>query len=207
MIRKPVVIVSGVMLLLALPVLIMVLLSVTYDRSNPRDRPNSYYISNVVEIDRDEATVFQFIQYHLPDIYTELTDMHTSFDILNAAGLVAGAEIRCIEGDDNDVVHNHYIVTEVIENRLIQFESKPTIVYNRNNDKEVAKMNVHVYFDIERAGTRKTQLKQTIVIDMLNPLFKSVMDILAFITSGREEWKKQFRDELVNFKPIIERET
>lgn len=133
--------------------------------------------------------------------------MHTTLDILNADGLVEGAEINCIEGDDDDVVHNHYVVTRVIENQAIQFESTPSVEYTRDSNREVAKMNVHVYFDFEQAGAEKTVVEHTIVIVMLNPFIKSMIDAMAFVTGNRGEWEKQFRDELVNFKPIIERET
>ncbi|WP_345977543.1 hypothetical protein [Sulfurimonas sp. HSL3-7] len=184
----------------------LILSSLNYDASNPRDRANSYYIHNSIEIDRPVSEVFHFIQYRLPEIYQELTDMHTEFTILNAQRLEKGAEIRCLEGDKHDIVYNHYIVTKVVANTLIQFESTPTIVCDRKTKTEMAQMNVYVYFDFAETDRGTTRLQQTIVIDMLNPFYKSLIDVLAFVTGNRGEWARQFRDELVNFKPIIERQ-
>lgn len=183
---------------------VLVVSSISFDESNPRDRANSYYIKNSVEIDRSVSEVFHFIQYRIPEIYTELTGMHTEFTILNAEKLEEGAEIKCIEGDDHDIVHNYYVVTKVVPNKLIQFESTPSIVYDRETKKEMAKMNVYVYFDFATTKGNATLLQQTIVIDMLNPFSKSLIDILAFLTGNRGEWARQFHDELYNFKPIIE---
>lgn len=183
---------------------VLVVFSLNYDETNSRDRANSYYIQNSIEIDWSVPEVFHFIQYRIPEIYTDLTDMHDEFTILNAEKLEVGAEIKCIEGDDRDIVHNHYVVTKVTLNKLIQFESTPTIVYDRETKKEMGRMNVYVYFDFDELGKERTLLTQTVVIDMLNPFFKSLIDILAFISGNRGEWEKQFHDELINFKPIIE---
>ncbi len=159
-----------------------------------------------MQIDRPVPYVFRFIQFRIPEIYQELTNMHTEFTILNAEKLEVGAEIKCIEGDDNDIVHNHYVVKEVVPNKIIRFESTPTIVYDRKTEKEMARMNVYVYFNFAEADKNKTLLQQTIVIDLLNPFQKTLLDTLAFLTGNRGKWDRQFRDELVNFKPIIERE-
>lgn len=186
--------------------LVLITTSLSYDHSNPRDRANSYYITNSVEIDRPVDEVFTFIQYRLPDIFNELTDMHTEFRILNGDKLEVGTKVRCIEGDDNDIVNNLYVVKSVETNKLIHFASTPTIVYSRKTNKEMGRMNVYVYFDFAETSSGGTLLQQTIVLDMMNPFYKSFIDILAFMTGNRGQWSEQFRDELVNFKPIIERE-
>lgn len=98
----------------------LLLASLSYDESNPRDRANSYYIHNRVEINRPVSEVFSFIQYRIPEIYTELTGMHSAFEILNADKLEVGAEIKSIEGDNDEIVRNLYVVTKVVPEKLIQ---------------------------------------------------------------------------------------
>lgn len=195
----------GLLTLLLIGSAALITSSLTYDRSNPRDRSNAYYIRNTVEIDKDISEVYHFIKHRIPEVYQELTHMHTEFTILNADELIEGAEIECIEGDTNDIVHNHYVVTKTIENELIQFESKPSVVTDRKTGKAMMKMNVYVYFDFHALQRNTTSLSQTIVIEMPNPLIKSLIDAIAFFSGNRGEWEEQFKDELVNFKPIIER--
>ena len=155
--------------------------SLVYDKSNPRNRPNSYLIEVSVEVHKPLEYVYEFVKYRKADIYTELTSMHDKFEILNADGLVEGAEIECIERDEDDVVHHRYVVTKDVEDELIQYESTPSIIYDRETNRKIGECNTYVYYDFERLDDNRTRLTQTVVIDMLNPLYKSIGDIVGFV--------------------------
>ena len=128
------------------------------DNSDPRNRPHAYFITNEVVIDRNVSTVFNYIQSSIPDIYRELTDMHDTFEIINA-------------------------------------------------DRLITTMDVYVHFDFLPETGGRTKLMQTIVMKPSSPAFKAFLDTLAFLTGNKETWAEQFRDELVNFKPLIEKYT
>ena len=67
--------------------MVIIFSSLSFDLSDPRDRANSCYMNNSVGIDRDIATVFQFIRCRIPEIYSALTDMYPFFDILTTGDL------------------------------------------------------------------------------------------------------------------------
>jgi hypothetical protein len=182
----------------------LVISSLSYDEANPRDRPNAYYSVESVVIDRPVADVFRFVQHQIPSVYTRMSPMHEKFEILNAEALVEGAVIDCVEGDAKEVVRNRYVVTEVIENRLIAMASTPTRVYDRASGEPVAEVDVWDYFDFEPLGPRRTRLVQTVVLDMKSPVLKSVIDIAAFLSGTRSDWERQFEEQLQNLAAFAE---
>lgn len=124
--------------------------------------------------------------------------MHEKFEIVNADALTIGAELDCVERDKNEVVRNRYIVTEVIEDRLIAMSSKPTKVYNRNSGELVAEVDVWDYFDFEAVGPNRTGLTQTVILDMKSPFAKALSDLVAYVTGTRGDWERQFTEQLQN---------
>jgi hypothetical protein len=182
----------------------LVLASQSYDRSDPRAKPNSYHSVEEVVIDRPVEDVFRFIQYDIPAVYTRLSPMHEKFEIVNAGALTVGAEIDCVEGDDREIVRNRYVVTEVIENRRIAMSSTPTRVYNRDTGKLTTEVNVYDYFDFVPLGPNRTRLTQTVVLDMKNPFIKALIDIIAFLTGTRDDWEQQFREQNKNLAAFAE---
>lgn len=182
----------------------LVVSSLSYDESNPRDRPNAYYSVHSVVIERPVAHVFRFVQHEIPSAYTRMSPMHEKFEILNAGALVEGAEVDCVEGEQKEVVRNRYVVTQVIQHRLIAMESIPTRVYDRESGELVAEVNVWDYFDFEPLGAHRTRLTQTVVLDMKNPFLKSVIDIAAFLSGNRGEWERQFEEQLRNLAAFAE---
>lgn len=93
MIRKAVFVVLFVVGLLALGFGAMVWSSMSYDRSDPRARPNVYHSVESAVIDRPVADVFRFIQSEIPSVYARMSPMHEKFEIVNAVALVVGAEV------------------------------------------------------------------------------------------------------------------
>jgi hypothetical protein len=184
----------------------LVFAAMSYDRSNPRDRANAYYIENSIEIDAPVEAAFSFFRRRIPDVYTEVAGMHGKFEIVNADSLVTGAEIESEEGDESRVVRHRYVVTRVIPARLLQLESTPSVVYDRDTGEEIARVNTDVYYDFEPLDEDRTRLTQTVVIDMLNPFDKAVGDVIAFVSGSRGEWSDQFVEELEGYAAFIERE-
>jgi hypothetical protein len=174
----------------------LIVSSLSYDRFDPRDRPNSYMSVESAVVERPVEDVFRFVQYGIPGIYTRMSPMHERFDIVNAAGLVFGAEVDCVEGDDRQQVRNHYVVTEVVTNERIVMESRPTRVYDRSSGRQLAEVEVWTYFDFERLDGGRTRLTQTVVLDMGSPVYKSLADLVAFVTGTRNDWERQFSEEL-----------
>ena len=173
----------------------LVVASLSYDRSDPRARPNSYHSVEDVVVDRPVEDVFRFIQYEIPAGYTRLSQMHEKFEILNADALVVGAEIDCVEGDEREIVRNRYVVTEVIDNRYIAMASTPTRVHDRETGKVTTEVNVYDYFDFEPLGSDRTRLTQTVVLEMKSPFIKALIDIMAYLTGTRDDWEQQFREQ------------
>ncbi len=177
---------------------ILVISSMSYDESDPRDRPNSYYSVVSAEVDRPVADVFRFVQYEIRRVYPETSPMHEKFEILNADGLVEGAEVDCVEGDAKELVRNRYVVTEVVPNRLLVLASSPTVVLDRATGQQVAEVDVWNHFDFEPLGRDRTRLTQTVVMDMKSPFIKSAIDVFAFLSGNRGLWERQFTEELEN---------
>ena len=53
-------------------------------------------------------------------------------------------------------------------------------------------------------GADQTRITQTIVIDMLSPLYKAIGVIAGYLTGSRQMWENHFQKELVNLKAQIE---
>ncbi len=201
-------IVKGILLMVAIFLVVfigLVVSSMIYDRSDPRALPNAYRSVDTVIIDRPVSEVFRFIQYEIPSVYTQLSPMHEKFEIVNRDALIVGAEIDCVEGDDKEVVRNRYLVTEVVENKLIAMSSKPTRVYNRKTGKLTAEVDVYDYFDFEPIGPNQTKMIQTVVLDMKNPFIKSFIDIAAFLSGTRGDWEQQFSEQTRNLALFAEK--
>lgn len=183
---------------------VLVLASMSYDESDPRDRPNAYYSVESVVIERPVADVFRFVQHEIPSVYARLSPMHEKFEIINDSALVEGAVVDCVEGDEQEVVRNRYVVTEVIEDRLIAMASTPTRVHDRGSGELVAEVDVWDYFDFEPLGPSRTRLVQTVVLDMKSPVLKSVIDVAAFLSGTRRDWERQFAEQLQNLAAFAE---
>ncbi|MBM4278554.1 MAG: hypothetical protein FJ130_11855 [Deltaproteobacteria bacterium] len=140
-------------------------------------------------------------------MYTKLTSMHSQFNIVNANGLIEGAEIECIEGDDDDIVHHRYVVTHDREDVLIQYESTPSIIYDKKTNKKTGECNTYVYYDFVNQGNDRTVPKQTVVIDMLNPFYKAIGDIIGRLSGSRARWSQEFQEELENMARYIEQDS
>ncbi len=185
--------------------LVLMLSAVFYDRSNSRNRPNSYLIEASVEVGKPIHDVYEFVKYRKPEVYIGLTGMHDKFQILNADGLIEGAEIECVEGDEEDVIHHRYIVTRDKRNELIQYESRPSVIFDKETNKKTGECNTFVYYDFIRLDDARTILKQTTVIDMMNPLNKAIGDIVGLLSGSRGAWARQFQEELEILKMHIEK--
>lgn len=184
----------------------LVFAAMSYDRSNPRDRPNAYYIENSVELDAPAEAAFSFFQHRIPEVFPRVAGMHGKFEIVNADSLVTGAVVEREEGDETRVVRHRYVVTRVIRNRLLQLESTPSVVYDRESGKPVAEANSDVYYDFEPLEGERTRLTQTVVIDVLSPFSKAIADVAGVISGSRDEWSHQFAEELEQYARLIERE-
>ena len=132
-----------------------------------------------------------------------MSALHERFDILNANGLVKGANVDCREGGSKEIVHNSYVVTEATENELIQLASTPSIIYDRATGRKIGASNAFVYFDFEALG-EKARLTQTIVIDLMHPVYKALGDVMRYLTGSRRMWNEHFREELESLKAHIE---
>lgn len=203
--RIPLFIITVLTVFILLGSILLMISFLFYDKSNPRNRPNSYLTEVTVEVKKPVYDVYQFVKYKKPDIYKELYGMHDQFKILNADGLIEGAEIECIEGDDEDVIHHRYKVIKDVENKLIQYESKPSIIYDKETNKKVGKCDVYVYYDFVGIDKNRTILKQTVIIDMLNPFYKFIGDLIGHLSEDNDMWDKQFKGELETLKMYIER--
>lgn len=206
MTRKILLTASALVGLAALGFAALVVASLRYDRSNPRDRPNAYlYESNVV-VDAPVEEAYHFFQYRIPDVYPQVAGMHSRFEILNADALVPGAVVECEEGDDDRIVRHRYVVARVIPNRLLHLESSPSLVYDRESGEEIARTDAEIYYDFEPLDDGRTRLTQTIVIDLLDPFHKALADIAGFLSGTRDQWADQFTGELRRYAGLIERD-
>lgn len=68
MLNKAVLTALAVVGLLGLGFAFLVISSLAYDESDPRDRPNSYYSVEFVVIDRPVADVFRLVQHEIPSV-------------------------------------------------------------------------------------------------------------------------------------------
>lgn len=199
--RRTGVIVGGITACVVAAFLVIVLSPLFYDRSNPRNRPNSYLTEVSVEVNK----TYLFVKYRKPDIYKELSGMHNQFRIINADGLIKGAVVECIEGDEEDIIHHRYVVKEDKEDTLIHYASTPSTIYDKETKKRIGTCNTYVYYDFIRVNGGRTLLRQTVVIDMLNPFYKAVGDVVGWVSGGKEAWSRQFQEELQTLKEHIEK--
>jgi hypothetical protein len=172
---------------------------VVYDHDDPRSRPNSYLIRVEETAAAPVSRVFGFIKEKKDDVYAQYNDMHSTFRIVNGDSLEEGAEIECVEGEeDGELTVHRYRVTRCVENTLIQYESPDTRIYDvRNgNRKEVGSCRVFVYLDFKENADGNAVVAQTIVIDMKNPVYKVIGDIIGSLSGSRAMWDGHAREEL-----------
>ncbi len=194
--------------LVVIPVLVLGVLvfnATRYDADDPRARPNGYTSIQTIAVDQPVEVVFDFVQRGIPEIYTQMSPMHERYEILNADALIVGAEVDCLEGDPNQITRHHYVVTAAEAPNLLAMESIGTEIIDRASGDHIADIDVWVYFDLTALGAEQTELTQTVVIDMRNPAFKVVNDIMTFVTGTRELWEQQFVEELQVLGEFAER--
>jgi hypothetical protein len=207
--KKRVLIPVIIICFLGILLLVMKIISAqTHDPSNPRSLPNSYLLSYSVEVGLPVEKVFDFITYEKKNVWNEIAEAHKGqkYEIINSDGLKPGAELICEEYEGGEGTSHHYIVKEVIENRLIYYASEPSRVYMEDSSgkmKEVATCNCHVYFDFEELRTDKTRLTQTLVIQMPNFIFKFITDIIGAEKDGEREWDKHLKEELTGLVRLM----
>ncbi len=209
MIKKILFTLGGFLLFIALIFGIMMIKSqFFYDKSKIENRPNSFYISNNMEVNKSIEEVYNFVKYKMDDYYLEIDEMHKKFEIQNNDGLIEGAEVLCIEYEnENQIIEHFYQVRKSIKNETIQFDSQKSIIYDITGPKrkKVFEFKTYVYFDFEKINTYNTKLTQTIVLDFKNPAAKVIFDIIGKISGNEEVWGTHFNEELTNFGKIIEK--
>lgn len=178
----------------------------TYDRDNPRSRPNAYLMSHTVMVDKTPAEVFHFITYRMKDYNLSIAEAHDRFEILNADALEEGAIFIAEEYQEDEGVINRYEVKKVIPDQYIYYASTPSRIYRKKNGemKPAGTCNAYVYFDLEPLG-QKTKLTQTLVIEMPNFFIKFLVDLVA-AREEDNEWQKHLVEELEGLKLAIEAE-
>lgn len=204
--KSPLYAVLGLLVLVSVSLTLLVLTSLAHDPFNPRDRPNSYLIRHRTEVDLPVESTWVFMTTRIPEAYTRVTPLHERFEILDGDRLREGVHVDCLEGDARELVHSRYRVTRAVENRLLAMESIPTVVYDRATMEPRARAHTFVYYDFQDLPGHRTRLTQTVVIDMLSPVYKVAADVMAFVTGTRQVWSRQFRDELEGYRRLMEEE-
>lgn len=200
--KRNVIIIGVVFFTIILSGLIAIRISAnrTYDRKNPRSKPNSYYLSETVKIDLPIDEVFSFVTYEDQNVWHKVAREHQGqhYEIINADGLTKGAIVICKEFADGEGTSHRYVVKESIENKLIHLASEPSIVYyeDKNGDmKKATTCNSYVYFDMEPDGEGKTKLSQSLCIQMPNFFTKFITDMIGG-DEGKAVWQHHLREEL-----------
>ena len=178
-----------------------------HDPTNPRSRPNAYLMTDSVLVNQPVETVFDFITYHFKEHWLGIAEAHKKIRITNAKGLTRGAVILCEEYENGEGVSHRYVVKEVIPNRLIFKASEPSTIYMASSSGEMKKRgwcNTYVYLDMEESCPGKTNLSQTLVIEMPNFIFKFLADIIGG-EKGKEQWTNHLKEELQGLRNNIEK--
>lgn len=79
--------------------------------------------------------------------------------------------------------------------RRLAMESVGTQINDRASGRHIADIEVWIHVDLRALGLERTELMQTVVIDMRNTVFKVANDVMAFATGTRELWEQQFIEE------------
>ncbi|MFA6904112.1 MAG: SRPBCC family protein [Gallionellaceae bacterium] len=162
-------------------------------------------MSHSVTVSKSPEQVFDFITYRMAEYNLSIAKAHDKFEILKGDGLTEGAVFVAEEYQEDEGVRNRYVVKKVIPNRLIYYASTPSLIYEKKNGEwvQTGSCNAYVYFDLE-GNSSKTQLTQTIVIEMHNFFSKFLIDM---VISGKEgnEWMDHLVEELESLKAAIER--
>lgn len=173
--------------------------------SMTRKKPNSFYLTETVIVNKPVNNVFNFILKDLQTCYTKIAKGHEKFKVENAEKISEGKFIECSETIKNVKVSHRYEVKKVIKNKHIYFctelPNNPTKVLMQFGKKIVENVSgSHVYYDFKDINSKQTQMTVTIVIQLPNLLNK----IMGTITGSKKLFSNHLIEETNGLKREIE---
>jgi hypothetical protein len=164
--------------------------------------PVSWYLYDEVVVNLPEEEAFNFLITRFPDVYTDMAEGHISYEVVEGIPLALGKHVYCREVAGPQEVFNHYVVTDLIPNRMIYFVSDGSrILYTKpNGEVNENESNTHVYWDFVPLSSNQTRVSLTIVIDLPNRTLK----LLGSLFGSKKLWQNHLTEELVNMGRIME---
>jgi len=161
------------------------------------------FISHSIEVQKTVKDSFDFIINDLTKVYSQLSKGHEYFKTESGNNISLGEAIHCAETAGNQSIKHKYVVDKMIENKRIQYYSKPSLVSIKLPWKTVeSKSNTYVYWDFEKKDLNKTKIKITIGIQFSSFFEKFFSQLLG----GIIPWKKHCVEEMEGLKRLLSHE-
>lgn len=194
-------------LLTSVAVLVVMMTAACADRPKREQKaarrvPVSWYLYDEVVVNLPAEDAFNFLITRFPDVYTDMAEGHISYEVVEGIPLALGKHVICREVAGPQEVFNHYVVTDLIPDRMIYFVSDGSrILYTKpNGEVNENESNTHVYWDFVPLSSSQTRVSLTIVIDLPNRTLK----LLGSLFGSKKIWQKHLTEELVNMGRIME---
>jgi hypothetical protein len=167
-----------------------------------RSVPVSWYLYDEVVVDLPAEEAFNFLITRMADVYTDMAEGHVSYEVVEGIPLAKGKHVNCREVAGPQEVFNHYVVKDLIPDRMIYFVSDGSrILYTKpNGEVEENESNTHAYWDFVPLSSTQTKVSLTVVIGLKNPTIKFMGSLLG----SKKLWRNHLTEELVNMGRLME---
>jgi hypothetical protein len=167
-----------------------------------RSIPVSWYLYDEVVVDLPAEEAFNFLITRMADVYTDMAEGHVSYEVVEGIPLAKGKHVNCREVAGPQEVFNHYVVKDLIPDRMIYFVSDGSrILYTKpNGEVEENESNTHAYWDFVPLSSTQTKVSLTVVIGLKNPTIKFMGSLLG----SKKLWRNHLTEELVNMGRLME---
>jgi hypothetical protein len=166
-----------------------------------RSFPVSWYLYDEVVVDLPAEKAFNFLITRMPDVYTDMAEGHVSYEVVEGVPLAKGKHVKCREVAGPQEVFNHYVIKDLIPERMLHFVSDGSrVLYTKPNGEVVEnESNTHAYWDFVPLSPTQTNVSLTIVIGLPNPTIK----FLGSLLGSKKLWQNHLTEELLNMGRIM----
>ena len=158
-------------------------------------------LRHAVTIPRSPTRVFEFLTTEIGTHYCALARGHQRFEVIGGGPLVEGAVIDCRERAGNQEVHHRYVVRELLADRRIRYESRPSASFVHLDGRTIAGTSeTFVSYELAPVGREATRVDMTIVI-----AFATRWQLFVARVLGRTArlWGAHQREELDGLSALI----
>ncbi|WP_062047859.1 hypothetical protein [Bacillus sp. JCM 19034] len=162
---------------------------------------NTVFIQHIIRVPVSVDQVFDFfVSNRLSKYYQKISKDHEYLTLREGNQLEVGSILDCLESVSNQTALHKYVVSEVIENERIRYNSTPSHIKIKLPWKEIdSKSNTHCFFDFESIDSEDTNIRLTIGIQFYSAFEK----LLSSWSGGLSPWRKHCIEEQEGLKKLF----